>query len=344
MSWVAAAVSVGTAVGGAVYNSSQSKKAQKANNSLISQAESAGAFRPLFIPKPQELHVPPAESILSSWRGEVTNQFPAYDAIADKLNVSEQDAARYANQAANPSYYNVLDQLTTNALQMSGGRIPQDVKENLLRQANEDSYLRGFNYGTPSGQSRTFAGGNEAAANLALRNLGLTSLDMMTRGNALGQQVLDQSRLSRGTVMSAKDVVPTPQIFQDQLNASAVAQYNYATDKAGYQAARKNAPIQAAYNKLALQMGVQQQNNALSGMASANNAQLAASAMQALGGLFGGSSTLGAGRSVGNTPGTAYAQPTADAWMSDTSLLTSAINSPNNLNQPVSSASTIRVY
>lgn len=301
MSWVAAAVTVGTAVGGAVYNSSQAKKAKKANNSLVSSAEKAGAFNPLAIPKPQELHVPPAEQILSSWRGEVLGQFPAYDQIAGKLNDSEQAAARKANTAANPEYYNALNQLTVNALQASRGNIPDDVKQNLLRQANEDSYLRGFSYGTPGGSGgNVFAGGNDAAANLALRNLGLSSLDMMKYGDALTGNVLDQSRASRGTVLSAKDVTPTPQIFQDQMNASAVAQYNYATDKAGYTAATKNAPIQAAYNKLALQMGVQAQNNNLSAQVTNSNAQLAMSALQALGGLYGGGSTLGQGKSASN--------------------------------------------
>jgi hypothetical protein len=302
MSWVAAAVTVGTAVGGAVYNSSQAKKAKKANNAVLTNAEKSGAFKPLAIQKPVELHVPGAESILSSWRGEVLGQFPAYDEIAGKLNTSEQSAARYANTAANPQYYTALDQLTSNALQASRGEIPSDVRQEILRNANEDSYLRGFSYGKAGGGGNVYAGGNDAAANLALRNLGLNSLDMMKYGDALTSQVLDQSRASRGTVLSAKDVTPTPQIFQDQMNASAVAQYNFATDQEAYKAASKNAPIQAAYNKLALQMGITQQNNALGAQVSSSNAALALSAMQALGGLYGGGSFLGAGKSTSNAP------------------------------------------
>ena len=301
MSWVAAAVTVATTVGGAAYNSSQARKAKKSNDAMLSSAEKAGAFRPLTIPKPEMLHVPSAESILGSWRGEVTGQFPAYDAIAGKLNTSEQAAARYANQAANPQYYEALNQLTQNALTASRGELPADVKANILRQAGEDSYLRGFSYGTPSGGSGTFAGGNPADANLALRNLGLSSLDMSRYGNQLIGNVLDQSRASRGTVMSAKDVIPTTDIFTNQMNNAAIAAYNYATDKANYQAAKKNAPITAAYNKLALQMGVQQQNQALGAQASTSNAQLALSAMQALGGTFSGG-TIGAGRSASNAP------------------------------------------
>lgn len=344
MSWVAAAVTVGTAVAGGVANYSASKKAQKQNSALLSSAEKSGAFRPLTIPKPERLRVPAAESILSSWRGEVSGQFPAYDAIADKLNVSEQDAARYANQAANPDYYNVLSQLTSNALQASRGEIPADVRQNILDQANEDSYLRGFSYGTPTGGSKTYAGGNEAAANLALRNLGLTSLDMMKYGNQLGGQVMDQSRLSRGTVMSAKDVVPTSDIFGNQMNAAAMADYNYRTDKQSYRAATKNAPIQAAYNKLALQMGVQGQNNAISMQTASNNAQLMMSAAQALGSMY-TPSTVGAGKSAPATAAGSDVGWNSTFWgdLAGESNASPGLAS-RSINQPVSSASTIRVF
>lgn len=295
MSWIAAAVSVATAVGGAVYGSSQAKKARKRNEATLTAAEKAGAFEPLALPEPQELDVPSAEEILKSWRGEVTTFFPEYDKIGTDLNVSEQAAARYANKAANPQYYSILDQVSTNALQAGRGVIPKDVQQNILRNANEDAYLRGFSYGGPGDRGgNVFAGGNDAAANLALRNLGLTSLDMMKYGDALSGAVLEQSRAGRGQVISAKDTVPTPQIFQDQMNAEAIAQYNFATDKAAYAAGSQNAPIQAAYNKLALQMGVQGQNNALSAQSGAQNMQLALSALQALGkGFSGGSSTIG---------------------------------------------------
>lgn len=348
MSWVAAAVTVGSAAVGGLASRSSARKAASSNSSLLSSAQKAGAFRPLSIPKPQELHVPSAPSILSSWRGEVTGKFPEYDAIAGRLNVSEQAAARYANQAQNPQYYQALDQITSNALQASRGQIPQDVRENILRQANEDSYLRGFSYGTPEGQSRTYAGGNEAAANLALRNLGLTSMDMMRYGDQLAGQALDQSRAGRGAVLSAKDVVPTPDLFQQQMNAAAIAQYNYASDKAGYDAATRNAPIQSAYNKLALQMGIQTQNNALGVQSATNSAALAMSAMQALGGLYNGGPLLGLGGRSAAPSATAStaAQPgwNSTFWgdLAGTAAGTPLFASPRSTNQPVSSASSIR--
>lgn len=344
MSWVAAAVTVGTAIYGGVSSAQASKKARKANNALLTGAENSGAFDPLAIPKPQELKVPSAQEILSSWRGEVNGNFPAYDEIAGKLNTSEQAAARYANTAANPQYYTALDSITSNALQASSGKIPDDVRQNLLRQANEDSYLRGFNYGTPGGKSAGYAGGNDAAANLALRNLGLTSLDMMKYGDTLTQGVLDQSRQSRGSIISAKDTVPTTDIFANQMNASAIAQYNFASDKANYAAASANAPIQAAYNKLALQMGVQGQNNALAAQTTTSNTQLAMSALQALGSMYGGKgTTIGSNMSSGWSGNQTYTPTSTYAQVGESVFGSPAGNVyvPSNTAQPVSSASTI---
>lgn len=294
MSWIYAAVTVATTVGGMAYNSSQSKKARKRNEGRLRAGEEAGAFDPLAIPEPQELDVPSAEEILAAWRGEVLTNFPEYDKISGKLNVSEQEAARVANKMANPQYYSLLDRLSVNASEAAQGKLPTDVKQNILRNANEDAYLRGFSYGTGNGSGgNVFAGGNDAAANLALRNLGLSSLDMMKYGNSLTGNVLDQSRASRGQVLSAKDTVPTTAIFQDQMNMEAIAQYNFASDKAAFEAASHNAPIQAGYNKLALQMGIGTQNAALSAQTGASNMQLALSAMQALGKGFSGGSTIG---------------------------------------------------
>ena len=65
---------------------------------------------------------------------------------------------------------------------------------------------------------------------------------------------------------------------------------------------------------------------------------------QALGGMYGGGSTIGAGKTAGNSAASAAASG-SDAWMSDTSALTAAINGTgSSAYQPVSSASTIRVF
>lgn len=346
--WVTAIATVAAAGIGAASASHQAKKARRANARTLADAEGAGAFEPLALPEPQELDVPSAEEIMAHWRGEVTTKFPEYEGIAGKLNTSEQAAARAANLAANPMYYDVLNRVTTNAQQAASGAIPKDVQANIKRTANEDAYLKGFNYGAPGGRSGagTFAGGNDAAANLALRNIGLTSLDIMKYGNQLSGNVLEQSRASRGEIISAKDVIPNPALFQDQMNASAIAEYNFASDKAAFKAGSQNAPIQAAYNKLALQMGVNSQNSALAAQTSAQNTQLAISALQALGQNYNGG-TIGSGAK--KTPSTG-----GDTYMAGTSyqgiypdygdVPSSSYNgfNYNSYGKPVSDAATIQ--
>jgi hypothetical protein len=152
-----------------------------------------------------------------------------------------------------------------------------------LQNANEDSYLKGFSYGKTGGGGNVYAGGNDAAANLALRNLGLSSLDMMKYGNALGQDVLGQTRSSRGRVVSTMDVAPDPAMFQQQMNNAAVADYNYRTDKSSYRAGMQNAPTQAALNRLTFQTGAQT-NQAAVGQSSN---RMALESLTALGSMYG---------------------------------------------------------
>jgi hypothetical protein len=76
---------------------------------------------------------------------------------------------------------------------------------------------------------------------------------MMKYGNALGQDVLGQTRSSRGRVVSTMDVAPDPALFQQQMNNAAIADYNYKTDRAAYRTGSENAITQAATNKLAFQ-------------------------------------------------------------------------------------------
>lgn len=284
-------------VASAGYGIAANSKAAKDRKAAMAQAQGSGVFDPMAIPEPTKLEVPSAPEILSSWRGEVTSKFPEYDKIAGMENQSSQAAARTANLQANPDYYTALNQLTNNALAAGKGRLPDDVKESILRNTNDNAYLQGFSYGKSGGGGNVYAGGNDAAANLALRNLGVSSLDMMKYGDSLSQGVLEQSRASRGDIVSAKDVLPTQGFFQDQMNAAAIAEYNFGTDQSMFKAGVANAPRQAGYNQLLFQTGMggqQMQSNAA-------NAQLAMSALQALGGLYGtyaqGNTNLGASTS-----------------------------------------------
>ena len=275
----AAAVTAGTAVAGAVG----SRKAQKNQQSTLAAAEAGGAFDPLVLPKPQRLKVPSAGGIMGQYRQDVTQNIGGYEDIAQRFTGSEAAAVRTATEAANPNYYNVLQQLSNTAMQAGKGVLPADVRQQILQQANEDAYLKGFSYGKTGGGGNVYAGGNDAAANIALQNLGLSSLDMMKYGNALGQDVLAQTRASRGRVTSAMDVAPDPSLFQQQMNNAAIADYNYRTDQAGYRAGMQNAPTQAALNKLTFQTGAQT-NQAAMGQSSN---RMALESLTALGNMYG---------------------------------------------------------
>ena len=273
------ALSAGSAISGAIG----SRRAQKNQQQAFSAAESAGAFDPLVLAKPERLKVPGAGQIMGSYRGDIQQNYGQYEDIAQRYSASEQAANRSATEAANPNYYNVLQQLSNTALQAGRGVLPDDVKQQILQNANEDSYLKGFSYGKSGGGGNVYAGGNDAAANLALRNLGLSSLDMMKYGNALGQDVLGQTRSSRGRVVSTMDVTPDPALFQQQMNNAAIADYNYRTDRAGYRAGMQNAPTQAALNRLTLQTG-SQTNQAAIGQSSN---RMALESLTALGSMYG---------------------------------------------------------
>ena len=305
------ALSAGSAISGAIG----SRKAQKNQRQAFSAAESAGAFDPLVLAKPERLKVPGAGQIMGSYRGDIQQNYGQYEDIAQRYSASEQAATRSATEAANPNYYNVLQQLSNTALQAGRGVLPDDVKQQILQNANEDSYLKGFSYGKSGGGGNVYAGGNDAAANLALRNLGLSSLDMMKYGNALGQDVLGQTRSSRGRVTSTMDVAPDPALFQQQMNNAAIADYNYRTDRAGYRAGMQNAPTQAALNRLTLQTG-SQTNQAAIGQSSN---RMALESLTALGSMYGNlypngmNSQKPAGAGAGAATGAAAAS-TGGSW------------------------------
>jgi hypothetical protein len=281
----AAVVTAGTAVAGAV----SANRAQKKQEEAMNAAEQGGAFDPLKIAKPQKLKVPSASGIMGQYRRDVTQNYGGYEDIAQRFSASEQAATRAATEAANPNYYNVLQQLSSTAMQAGRGVLPADVRQQILQNANEDAYLKGFSYGKSGGGGNVYAGGNDAAANIALQNLGLSSLDMMKYGNALGQDVLSQTRASRGRVTSAMDVAPQPGLFQQQMNNAAIADYNYRTDRAAYRTGSENAITQAAANKLAFQTNAQA-NQAAIGQSSN---RMALESLTALGNLYGNTANMG---------------------------------------------------
>jgi hypothetical protein len=169
-------------------------------------------------------------------------------------------------------------------MDFTSGRLPADVKKNILTQANEESYLKGFSYGTDSGKGgNVYAGGNDAAANLALKNLGLTSLDLTKLGLDLSQTALAESRASRGQIISAKDTIPTQGFFADQMNKQSEGAYMNDQNQNNYQAAVKNAPQQAAYNQMLFRSNMLSNNQQVQAQQTQQYAQIAGQALNAYG-------------------------------------------------------------
>jgi hypothetical protein len=282
------------------------------------------AFSPLQVPEPAEIEYASPEEILAAWRGEVIGHFPEYSKIGGMLNTDEQQAAQNANLMANPQYYALLSTLTNKALDYSSGRLPQDVKQNILQQANEDSYLKGFVYGKSGGGGNVYAGGNDAAANLALRNLGLTSLDLSRYGLQLTGSALEQSRASRGRVVSALDTIPTQQFFQNQMNLGSEGEYMNEQNRNNYEAAVANAPAQAAYNQLLFRANLAGQQASQQAGQTQMLGQLFQAGMQlygmyrgsggGFGGGFGGATTGSTGSGISS------GARTAGAWNPNTTV------------------------
>lgn len=274
---------------------------------------SGGAFGTLAVPKPAEIEYASPGEILSNWRGEVLGKFPEYSKIAGKLNEDEQAAAQRANQLANPQYYGLLAGLTNKAMDFTSGKLPADVKKNILTQANEQSYLKGFSYGTDSGKGgNVYAGGNDAAANLALKNLGLTSLDLTKLGLDISQTALAESRASRGQIMSAKDTIPTQGFFADQMNKQSEGAYMNEQNKNNYKAGVANAPQQAAYNQMLFRSNMLSNNQQVQAQQTQQYAQIAGQAVQAYSNYRQDSGGQG-GSFSGGQQGSGYYPPSQDA-------------------------------
>lgn len=273
-----------------------------------------GAFKPLKVPEPAEVEFAAPEEVLGRWRGEVTGHFPEYSHIADLQNVDEQKAAQKANLMANPDYYSLLGAQSNLAQSYARGEIPADVKEQIFNNASENALTRGFSYGRSGGGGNTYANGNDASANLALKNLGLTSLDLTKVGSSMISENLGQSRASRGRVISATDVLPTQAFFVDQMNMVSQGDYMNEQNQNNYEAAKANAPQQAAYNQMLFRQNMMTNQQAQSNAQSAAQSQQFAQIAQAVGsyysGQYGGGASAagssGSGAAVGSSINGAY--------------------------------------
>lgn len=272
--WVAIGVTVaGAAVsaGGAAYQANKSKKA----------AQQAGSVRynttPVQLGDPAQ--VDPYQVLQQTYFANGLNLQQGRQQAQAVNNFNYGQANKFYNKIQ--PYFNELQgQIGQNALSYARGELPGDVQDQITRAAAQRGIQSGYGFG-----SQGFKAG--AGANLNLRNLGLTSLDLSKYGTQLGMQVNQ----------NAKALLPNLTGLQDfWLNPQQVLGINQQNVAAQNQFALQN-------NQLANQ-GVAAQNAALANQTQSQYAQQLAQAQmvggtaQALGGAISGLGT-GGGFSTG---------------------------------------------
>lgn len=187
-SWVAAAGLAGAAISaGAQYASGQQQQG------AISDAAGALANPTLF--EPTTIETP---DLLSRTYNDVFANVRTAEKITNRLNtIDYKQAVKFLNMIQ-PRFTEIQGQVGSNALNFARGQLPADVVSSIQRSAAQQGIQGGFGYG--SGGART-----GMLANLNLRNLGLTSLDLSKYGTQLGMQVNQSAKSLLPNLGSVRD-------------------------------------------------------------------------------------------------------------------------------------------
>lgn len=102
-----------------------------------------------------------------------------------------------------PNFKPIQQQVGANALSFGRGELPNDVINSIGRAASERGIQGGYGYGSQGAKTG-------ALANLNLRNLGLTSLDLSKYGTNLGLQVNQSAKSLMPQLGSAFDWLLSP--------------------------------------------------------------------------------------------------------------------------------------
>lgn len=106
---------------------------------------------------------------------------PALEGIAGRVNAFNTDQLQKMLEQAMPGYSKVRDKTTANIQDWLSGKVPSDVSEQVFRNAAGRSLYGGF-------------GGSGMSRNLAARDLGLTSLDIMGKGMDAASKWIAQAK------------------------------------------------------------------------------------------------------------------------------------------------------
>lgn len=109
------------------------------------------------------------------------NILPGAEAIGRQVNAFNRDELEAMYSQALPGYEQIKANIGRNAASLTAGEIPQDVQDAVLR----NSAVRALNGGY---------GGYGMARNLTARDLGLTSLDLMGKGQESAQRWMESAK------------------------------------------------------------------------------------------------------------------------------------------------------
>lgn len=129
---------------------------------------------------------------------ENQENLPAAAAFAEEFNRLSGDQLNAALERMLPGYANLRDQTTGNINSMLSGKLPTDVENRIERYAAE----RGINTGTA---------GSDFGEHAAVRNLGLTSLQLSQQGLDSAMRWIESSASRTPTYNMASSFVPIQQ-------------------------------------------------------------------------------------------------------------------------------------
>lgn len=251
---VVAAAVIGAA--GTAYGAYSANSASKKRNAALTGGTQT------FDPEQLDL-----QSVLGNLLQTNTNNFAGAAELTSAGNKFNLQEFMRTIKKIQPSFKPLQQQIGSNALSFSRGELPQDTIESIQRAAAQTGIQGGYGFGSQGGKTG-------ALANLNLRNLGLTSLDLTKYGTNLGIQVNQSAKGLMPQLGSAFDWLFTPaqglqnaQFNMDWLNRGQLA--NVSTGNAVGQnvadqqyAASLNqaASIQEGSNQLSALLGQYGQN------------------------------------------------------------------------------------
>lgn len=267
-----AVISAGTAI----YSSQQQKKAAEKQAGAIKSGTKG--YEAVDLPDPKQLDYRKAQTAAIDIPFDNLEYATRLSRAINTYNYAE--AMKYY-QKIQPQFKALQAKIGENAISYARGDLPDDVVGQIQRRAAEKGIQGGYGYGSQGAKSG-------ALANINLRNLGLTSLDLSKYGTELGMRVNSQAQALLPNLSSPKDWLFNPgQILDaEKYNVGTQNQFILRQNELDNNAANGNTELANSLNQAAAQsiyngevrsaQAIQQAGSAIGG------------ALTNSGGLFGG--------------------------------------------------------